>query len=112
MNNLADDMSLERKEMQEIREKGKYLVVCLCENNGKTQVSSDVCKSINIPPTIEDVNRMLEELKKVKNAKNVVILNWLLLSDENETCCPRGKYLQKQAAYMESSCIHTGIQKE
>ncbi len=85
MKNLADDMSLERKAMQEIREKGKYLVVCLCENNGETQISSDVCKFSNIPPTIEDVNRMLEELKKVKNAKNVVILNWLLLSDENET---------------------------
>ncbi len=65
-----------------------YLVVCLCENNGRTQISNDVCKSINIPPTIEDVNRMLEELKKVKNAKNVVILNWLLLadSDEDKTC--------------------------
>lgn len=86
-----DDMSMERKVIQEIMEKKKtaeYLVVCMYESMGNTQISSDICKSQNTPPTVEDVNRMLEDLKKVKMSENVVILNWLLLSDsgEDKTC--------------------------
>lgn len=86
-----DDMSMERKVIQEIMEKKKtaeYLVVCMYESMGNTQISSDICKSQNAPPTVEDVNRMLEDLKKVKMAENVVILNWLLLSDsgKDERC--------------------------
>lgn len=92
--NLAsiDDMSMERKVIQEIMEKektAKYLVVYMLEGiMGGTQISSNICESQNIPPTIEDVNRILEELKKVRMSENVVIINWLLLSDsgEDKTC--------------------------
>ena len=86
------DMSMERKVMQEIMEKkktAKYLVAYMFEGiMGGIQISSNICEFQNIPPTIEDVNRILEELKKVKMSENVVIINWLLLSDSGEvkTC--------------------------
>lgn len=66
----------------------RYLVVYMYGSKTGYGISHVDCKMKNNPPSIEDVIDIQRKLADEKKSDDIVILNWLPLTDsgENENC--------------------------